>query len=144
MNVERIDATTLHAWHAMRALLWPDPGLEDVEECAAMLESANFLFLVAKDDVEAIGFAEGSIRNDYVNGCETTPVVFLEGIYVLPEHRKRGVARALCLALAQWGRDRGCKEFASDALLDNLESHAMHRALGFEETERVVCFRKIL
>jgi len=47
-------------------------------------------------------------------------------------------------ASAQWARERGCSELASDALLDNAASRAMHRALGFEETERAVFFRKSL
>jgi aminoglycoside 6'-N-acetyltransferase I len=46
--------------------------------------------------------------------------------------------------LETWGRTQGCSEFASDALLENSDSHSMHRALGFEETERVVYFRKSL
>jgi aminoglycoside 6'-N-acetyltransferase I len=38
----------------------------------------------------------------------------------------------------------GCREFAWDAAVENEPSHAMHRALGFEKTERVVFFRKSL
>lgn len=144
MTVERVDASSLRAWHAMRALLWPDEPLEDLEEAAAKLEREHLLTIVAREGDQIGGFAEASIRHDYVNGCETSPVVFLEGIYVLPEYRKRGVARALTEAVAAWGRASGCTEFASDALVENADSHAMHRALGFEETERVVCFRKRL
>ncbi len=144
MTVEPVDASTVGAWHAMRALLWPDEWLPDLDEARALLEKADLLFLVARENNRRVGFAEASIRHDYVNGCETSPVVFLEGIYVRPEDRKRGVARALCDAVARWGRERGCTEFASDALLENVDSHAMHRALGFEETERVVYFRKVL
>lgn len=81
---------------------------------------------------------------DYVNGCETSPVVFLEGIYVKPEHRKSGAGRALCAAVGQWGAAAGCSEMASDANLTNTVSHAFHGALGFEETERVVFFRKLI
>jgi aminoglycoside 6'-N-acetyltransferase I len=29
-------------------------------------------------------------------------------------------------------------------LLDNTQSHAMHQSLGFDETERVVFFKKAL
>jgi len=68
--------------------------------------------------------------------------VFLEGIYVGEAARGAGLARRLCDAVADWGRARGCTEFASDALLDNLESLAFHLAAGFAETERVVCFRR--
>ncbi len=144
MTIQRVDAATAHAWHAMRALLWPGEWLPDIDEAKAMLEKPNLLTLVARDGDASVAFAEASIRDDYVNGCDTSPVVFLEGIYVRPEHRKRGVARALCEAVSEWGREHGCTEFASDALLENDDSHAMHRALGFEETERVVYFRKPL
>ena len=52
------------------------------------------------------------------------------------------VTAALVSAVADWARSVGCLEFASDAALDNEASHAVHRALGFAETERVVFFRK--
>jgi aminoglycoside 6'-N-acetyltransferase I len=41
-----------------------------------------------------------------------------------------------------WGAASGCRELASDAALNNGASHSLHAALGFEETERVVFFRK--
>jgi aminoglycoside 6'-N-acetyltransferase I len=41
----------------------------------------------------------------------------------------------------EWARARGCTEFAPDALLDNEVSHATHKALGFEEVVRIVCFK---
>ena len=99
---------------------------------------------LALDDGGPIGFAEASLRRDYVNGCETSPVAFLEGIYVMPHARGQGVGRALDAAVRDWAIVRGCREYASDALLDNRESHAFHAALGFEETERIVYFRRVL
>lgn len=91
---------------------------------------------------EVVGFAEASIRHDYVNGCDTSPVAFLEGIHVRPDHRHAGVARMLCRAVEEWSRSAGCTELASDADLQNEHGHAFHAAIGFEETERVVFFRK--
>lgn len=85
---------------------------------------------------------EAAIRCDYVNGCDTSPVLFLEGIYVVPGMRHQGIARALCTSIEQWGASRGCAEFASDTSIDNVDAQALHRALGFDETERVVFFRK--
>jgi aminoglycoside 6'-N-acetyltransferase I len=79
-----------------------------------------------------------------VNGCDTTPVAFLEGIYVAETHRKRGAARLLCAALERWARECGCSEFASDAYDWDTNSHAFHRAVGFKEMERVVYFKKPL
>ena len=97
---------------------------------------------VAEQAGKVIGFAEVSLRRDYVNGCETSPVAFLEGIYVLPDHRRAGAGRALAAAAERWGRAHGCRELASDALLENDASRGFHAGAGFEETERVVYFRK--
>jgi aminoglycoside 6'-N-acetyltransferase I len=134
------------AWAALRNALWP--GGREAEHAAdiAQLLAApgDTVTFIARRDGEAIGFAEAALRHDYVNGCTTSPVAFLEGIYVEPAHRRHGVARALVAAIETWARDRSCTEFASDAALDNLDSHALHAALGFTETQRVVYFRKPL
>ena len=146
----RIEPCTLHAleeWAALRHALWPEAPVQDHHsEAAAMLweQKKAVAFLVRLPDGTAAGFAEAALRYDYVNGCDTSPVAFLEGIYVKPEHRNRGLARLLCRAVENWARRLGCCEFASDVLLDNAASQMMHKALGFEETERVVCYRKPL
>lgn len=131
----------------LRFALWPDQPLEtrraEAAENLAHRDNA-FETFVALDGGEVVGFAEVSLRRDYVNGCETSPVAFLEGIYVRPGQRRRGVGSALVAAAGQWGRERGCSEFASDALLANESSLRFHRAAGFDETERVVYFRKAL
>jgi aminoglycoside 6'-N-acetyltransferase I len=86
------------------------------------------------------GFAEASIRHDYVNGTHTSPVGFLEGIYVMPGQRRKGIAAALVESVSAWAQSRGCTELASDSELGNEASQLMHQALGFRETERVVYF----
>jgi aminoglycoside 6'-N-acetyltransferase I len=132
---------------ALRHALWPEEGSlaeHQAEQRDQLLErdTADYALFVALDAVEAvIAFAEVTRRTDHVNGCDGSPVAFLEGIYVSPGHRRRGVARALVAATRDWGLSQGCAEFASDALLDNDPSHAFHKAVGFEETERVVYFR---
>jgi aminoglycoside 6'-N-acetyltransferase I len=129
---------------ALREALWPDDDLTEAD-AEAILAEPELLVLVARTEAgEAIGFAEAAIRHDYVNGCDTSPVLFIEGIYVAPKHRGHGIARALADRAGQWGRAFGCSEFASDALLENSDSHAFHAAIGFAETERVVYFRRAL
>jgi aminoglycoside 6'-N-acetyltransferase I len=93
---------------------------------------------------QAVGFIEVAVRTDHVNETESSLVAFLEGIYVVPETRRMGTARALVAIAERWAIKRGYREFAWDAALENETSHAMDRALGFHETERVVFFRKLL
>lgn len=132
-------------WAQMRLALWPDGSADEhAAEIAAALLQTKGLCLIARANGAAVGFAEASIRTDYVNGCDSSPVAFVEGLYVAPAFRRQGIAGQLVRDIETWGRAQGCVELASDALLDNARSHAMHHALGFEETERVVYFRKLL
>ncbi|MBB4566164.1 aminoglycoside 6'-N-acetyltransferase [Rhizobium leucaenae] len=146
MRIEEASAEYLDVWSRLCAELWPENPIEyhRAELMQFLSKEGAIAYLACDQAGDVVGFAEATLRHDYVNGCETSPVLFLEGIYVLPEHRRQGVARSLCDAVAAWGRAAGCHEFGSDALLDNVTSHAFHAALGFEETERVVYFRKPL
>jgi aminoglycoside 6'-N-acetyltransferase I len=140
-------------WQRLRAALWPDQDAAsltaDVRRFFAAAERGPGTMpeavLVAVDDAgqSLVGFAEVS-RRAYAEGCETSPVGFLEGWYVSPEHRRQGVGRALVAAAEAWARSLGCREFASDALADNMLSATAHQALGFEEVEVIRCFRKSL
>ncbi|KRA95021.1 hypothetical protein ASD83_19545 [Devosia sp. Root685] len=134
-------------WTAMRTALWPSGGDgAHAADIAQLLDDAGeTINLIARgDDGVALGFIEAALRRDYVNGCKTSPVAFLEGIFVKPEARGQGVARAMVAAVEAWAREQGCSEFASDTAPENFVSQDMHRALGFEETQRVVFFRKVL
>ena len=91
-----------------------------------------------------VGFAEATLRHDHVNGCATSPVGFLEGLYVLPGQRRHGAGRALVVAVEAWAAGLGCSELASDTGLGNTAARLVHGALGFAETEQVVFFRKVL
>lgn len=134
-------------WLTLRTEFIPEVAADEqrVFLRAFASESAAFRAFVARDPrAGLLGFAEVAVRTDFVNGCEHRPALFLEGIYVRPEHRGQGVARALCEAAARWGLEQGCREFASDVYVDDEQSLAAHKGLGFEETERVVYFRKSL
>jgi aminoglycoside 6'-N-acetyltransferase I len=133
-------------WIDFRALLWPESTrATHHDEVARLLEARTpVVALLAFVADQPVGFAEARLRSDPVNGCETSPVAFLEGLWVASPYRRRGVARRLIAAVEDWARGIGCAELASDAVIDNVVSHAVHRATGFEETERVVYFRKRL
>ena len=145
LTVRFVRQTDRDAWAGMRADLWPEarPGehAREVTELLAAGPTDRGTTLVAEDgNGELLGFVEMSVRN-YAEDCDTDRVGYCEGWYVKPAYRRSGAGRALMAAGIEWARSRGGTEFASDALLDNNVSHAAHRALGFEEVVRIVCFK---
>ncbi|MBS0482382.1 MAG: GNAT family N-acetyltransferase [Proteobacteria bacterium] len=132
----------------MRHALWCEASVaEHGEEICALIDrpDAGFLALIARTpDGAAVGFAEAAIRHEYVNGCDSSPVGFLEGIFVEDACRRAGLATRLCRAVEDWVRRMGCAELASDTDWENPEGIAFHAGFGFEETERVIFFRKHL
>ena len=134
-------------WLSLRLELWPDcPREQHLEEMASFLREPNrFVQFIARDPGgRGLGLAEASIRTDYVNGTSSSPIAYLEGLYVAPEARGKGVARSLVQAVSEWALAMGCTELASDTQPENLVSQAVHTQLGFVETERAVFFSKSL
>lgn len=99
-------------------------------------------YVAVADGVPA-GFAEYSLR-DYANGCHSQPVPFLEGIWINENYRSQGIAKALVQYLETKAKMAGFKEFGSDVELSNYPSQLMHERLGFEQTEKVIFYRKVL
>lgn len=103
-------------------------------------DQANFLY---KDQANNyIGFMQLSVRDHYVEGCESSPVAYLEGIFVEDHSRRGGIAQEMVRFAEDWGRRKGCKELGSDCELDNTLSIDFHNAVGFSEVNRLVCFIK--
>jgi aminoglycoside 6'-N-acetyltransferase I len=129
----------------MRHALWPFTTLaENRRDIEKILASDGMTGFVALDESGTpAGFAEVAVR-PYANGCEETPVPFLEGIWVAPAFRRRGIGEAMIAHIGRFLSGMGYHELCSDALLDNTDSHDAHRSWGFAETERVVYFRKPL
>ena len=146
-DIRPVTPADAEAWLEMRQALWPDGSreshLSEIESFLAGRLRMPLEVLLAFDQDRAVGFVELGIR-PYAEGCETDRVGFLEGWYVAPDARRRGVGSSLVQAAEQWARAQGCTEFASDAELDNDVSHAAHLALGFEEVVQIRCFRKAL
>lgn len=131
------------AWARMRYRLWDDadPGELESELAELLASGEDFAVFVAEaENSTLVGFSEFSIRS-YVEG-PSAPGPYLEGIWVDPDLRRRGIARALLEAGQRWARERGFDHLGSDALIDNGVSHAWHEAAGFAEVERIVVFGK--
>jgi len=134
-------------WLTLREQLWPHASLtRHLTQMSEFLSApGRFAQFIEYDPSGApVAFVEASLRSDHVNGTMSSPVAFLEGIYVVPQARGRGIARTLVTCIEQWAASAGCTELASDAPLDSPQSHRMYQALGFRETQRVVFFKKSL
>ena len=141
MTIQKASRNELNDAARLAQLLWPG---YDSDEMAPLLEDPEAAVFLCYSDGAAIGFAQCQLRHDYVEGCDTSPVGYLEGVYVVKDHRRQGVARALVTACQEWAREQGCQEFASDCELDNTGSLRFHLGVGFEEANRVICFIKRL
>jgi aminoglycoside 6'-N-acetyltransferase I len=148
MHVRLIRQDDLETWCAMRAALWPD---EDMAALRAEAEAffsddtspnrLHAVFLCEDRNARPLGMLELSLRS-YAEGCSSSPVPYVEGWFVVPDAQRRGVGRALIDAAEKWAAERGFTEIASDALLGNTVSERAHLAIGFQEVERSIHFRK--
>ena len=125
--------------------LWPDHTIDEMRaEYADMIAKPDAAFFLAYVQETAVGFAQCQLRCDYVEGTDSSPVGYLEGIYVAEAYRKQGFAKALLAACESWAKTKGCSEFASDCELTNTQSLQFHLNVGFEEANRIICFTKKL
>lgn len=145
INVRRLRAPDRAEWLRLRAALWPEAALEELA-----LGVGEFLLgggllravLVAEGASGLCGFLELSVR-PYAEGC-AGPTPFMEGWFVDDTARRQGVGAALVRAAEGWATEQGFSELASDTQLWNTVSQSAHEALGFEEAERLVSYRKVL
>ena len=144
--IEKLNLKNFTQCAGLAHLLWPESDYEElVEEFRKMISSIIcicFLYFEGTEPQEYLGFVQVSLRNDYVEGCSTSPVAYIEGIYIADGHRRKGIAKRLIETAESWGKEKGCIEIASDCELENKLSIDFHSGIGFEEANRVVCFFK--
>lgn len=145
MRIQQADLRNLQELAALAGQLWPHHAADEMAEAYRVgMESPDAAFFLAYDEDSAVGFAQCQLRHDYVEGTESTPVGYLEGIFVAEEYRNQGTARLLLTACENWAKTKGCTEFASDCELTNTQSLHFHLNVGFEEANRIICFTKKL
>lgn len=131
----------------MRHALWPDCS-DDMHEYELLQgELANSdsyaVFVYERENGRLGAFIELSVRNR-VDGSYSERVGYIEGWYVDPDLRGKGIGQQQVESGERWTRERGLTEIASDAELANEHSIAAHKALGYIETFRLVHFLKQL
>ncbi len=142
--IREIKKSDRDMWLGMYRKLFPDNSDDALlAEIDRIFKSGKRSAYVAQVDERPVGFAEYALR-DYANGCHSQPVPFLEGIWIDADYRGQGIAKALVSYLEQLARMAGFTEFGSDVELSNYPSQLMHERLGFQQTEKVIFYRKIL
>ena len=127
----------------MAIQMWTNHVLEDLtEEFRQLVLNDDAVCFIKYVDDKPIAFAQCQLRYDYVEGTESSPVGYLEGIFVAEKYRKQGYAAELLSECEKWAREKGCTEFASDCELSNTDSVRFHMSLGFEKANQIICFRK--
>lgn len=145
MKLEKISEENISALVSLMLELWPSCEYEEELENAQEIlgKDTQTVFLV-KFDGAYLGFIYLSLRFEYVEGTNSQPVAYVEGIYLKPAFRRQGIGRQLLKKAEQWAQAKGCTEMASDTELHNQGSIDFHRGAGFEEVNRIVCFRKFV
>ena len=143
MSIVRATASHLKPWTDLAILLFPDSTFEEElnyhKEVLKSNKEMGFLYQIGD---QYVGYMNLSIRSDYVNGTNTSPVVFVEAIYVLPNYRAQGIGKKFIEYAEDFAKQRGITQLASDCFLDNAASESFHKSCGFVEKERVICFVK--
>ncbi len=143
--VQRAAKDDSHILAEMAIQMWDSHTVDSLEtEFTETLNNESAAFFIKYVNNKPAGFAQCGLRMDYVEGTETSPVGYLEGIFVKEDYRKSGFAKELLKACEMWAKDMGCTEFASDCELDNTNSLEFHLAMGFNEANRIICFKKKL
>ena len=145
MLIRPVEPGDYDEWLRMRLLLWPEHSPEElrVEMVEIVSDRTNAIYVAVRPDGSLGGFIETSQRK-YAEGCHTSPVGYIEGWYVDPDLRSQGIGRGLVRTAESWAKASGLSEMASDCDLENQVSLNAHLALGYEEVERLVQFRKSL
>ncbi len=129
----------------MAILMWEDNTVDGlIEEFEEMISGNESALYIYEKNNQPIGFAQCQLRHDYVEGTDSSPVGYLEGIFIRDGYRKQGYARELLAKCEAWAKGMGCSEFASNCELTNTGSLAFHLHMGFEEANRIICFTKRL
>ena len=143
MTIRQAIKTDAHTLAKLAQQLWPDNTLPELQAgFETLLCSGEAACFIQFAEDLPVGFAQCQLRHDYVEGTDTSPVGYLEGIYVQSEYRHRRFAKALLRECEKWAKEKRCTEFASDCELDNDSSLKFHMSMGFEEANRIICFRK--
>lgn len=87
-------------------------------------------YYVAEADGEIVGTAGAQVGEAFFGAVRG----YIEGVYVVPAFRRRGVASRLMRECIEWLRPMGCD---SVRLQSTVEGRPLYESLGFEPTDEL-------
>ena len=145
VQIKKAYAESSEAIAIMAVKMWTSHTVEELAEgFAKVVNDPDSAVFIMTDDNKTVGFAQCGLRHDYVEGTQSSPVGYLEGIFVEEPYRKQGCAKQLLARCEEWARGKGCSEFGSDCEINNEISRQFHLGAGFREANRIICFTKNL
>ncbi|MCQ4035000.1 GNAT family N-acetyltransferase [Kaistella montana] len=113
--------------------------ITSVEELKENIFSNNFAkVLIAEEDENPVGFALYFYNFSTFVG---KPGIYLEDLFVEPEHRGKGYGKSLLIELAKIAAAKNCGRFEWSVLDWNTPSIEFYKALGAKPMEEWTVFR---
>ena len=141
--IKKAGTDDLETLAKLAAMMWQNHSIHElIDEFSEIMTNGKSQCFLKYEHGLPIGFAQCQLRFDYVEGTRTSPVGYLEGIFVKEDYRNKGYGRELLSACEAWTKARGCHEFASDCEIENEKSFHFHKAMNFTEANRIICFTK--
>ena len=143
--VIKVEIKDMNIVAGLAVLMWDNHSVNELaDDFSKILSTGKAQFFLKYETDIPVGFAQCQLRYDYVEGTETSPVGYLDGIFIKKEYRNKGYAKELLEECERWAKSMGCQEFASDCEADNSDSFHFHKAVSFTEANRIICFTKKL
>jgi aminoglycoside 6'-N-acetyltransferase I len=142
MKLVPIERSEFSLWSKFRTIVYPILDSDyDLNEIEKIFRSEFWhCWFIEREDGERTGLVELSLRN-IVDGCLSSPVPYIEGLYIIESDRNKGIGEQVIEIIKNWSRERGYTELATDAELSNSRAQRFYERLGFETVDQVVEYR---
>ncbi len=141
MEFRKIVPSDFSEWSELISELWELNLDEQNEEFTGLINNPRQIGIGCFTD-KLVGVVHVSLRYEYVNGTESSPVGYIEGIVVTKNQRNNGIASLLLTEAEKYAKSKNCLEMGSDLDISNETSLNFHKKNGYIEKERVICLSK--